>query len=141
MTPSELDKVDNVQMTHPFWNFSLEVYSKKAVSDACIALQEKCGVDVNILLFCCWTASVGHPVLAKHEVALLCRTAADWNNDIVQKLRNIRKSFIFKDYECNEAAVRNLQKQVLEAIPRLCSQSALMSAKTECTDSFQTSVL
>ena len=114
MTLSKLDKIDNVQMTHPFWNFSLEVYSKKGVSDACIALQEKCGVDVNILLFCCWTASVGHPVLSKHEVTLLCRTAADWNNDIVQKLRSVRKSFKIKNYKCNEEEVRQLQKQVLE---------------------------
>lgn len=114
MTLSNLEKVDNFQMTNPFWNFSLEVYSKKGVSDACIALQEKCGVDVNILLFCCWTASVGHPVLSKHEVTLLCRSAADWNYDIVQKLRSVRKSFKIKNYECDEEEVRQLQNQILE---------------------------
>jgi len=114
VTPCKLDKMDNIQLTHPFWNFSLEVYSKKGVSDACITLQEKCGVDVNILLFCCWAASVGHPVLSKDEVTLLCKSVADWNYDIVQKLRHVRKSLKIKNYECNEEEARHLQKLVLD---------------------------
>ena len=114
MTLAKLDKIDNVQMTHSFWNFSLEVYSKKGVSDSCIALQESHGVDVNILLFCCWAASVGHPVLSKHEIELLCRSTAEWNQDIIQKLRNVRKSLKIKNYECNKEEVRDLQSQILE---------------------------
>src|SRR5271170_5952237 len=34
----------------PFWRFSLNFYRQADVSDACIALQDTCGVDVNLLL-------------------------------------------------------------------------------------------
>ena len=32
----------------PFWRFSLYFYRQAGVSDACIALQDDCGVDVNL---------------------------------------------------------------------------------------------
>ena len=37
-----------------FWDFSLEIYAKPGVAQACLALQDECGADVNLLLFCCW---------------------------------------------------------------------------------------
>jgi len=40
----------------PFWRFSLRPYRAPAVADACIALQEGAGVDVN-LLFLLWQAT------------------------------------------------------------------------------------
>ncbi len=35
----------------PFWQFSLRFYRLPNVADACIALQEDAGVDVNLLLY------------------------------------------------------------------------------------------
>ena len=40
----------------PFWRFSLRFYRRREVADACIALQEEAGVDVNLLLFLLWHA-------------------------------------------------------------------------------------
>ncbi len=34
---------------HPFWNFSLEVYGGEGVARACLELQDRRGVDVNLL--------------------------------------------------------------------------------------------
>ena len=42
-----------------FWAFSLEVYGRPGVAPACLALQDRHGLDVNLLLFCCWAASQG----------------------------------------------------------------------------------
>ena len=39
---------------HPFWRFSLRVYRAAGVQQACLALQEDCGADVNLLLLCGW---------------------------------------------------------------------------------------
>ena len=36
----------------PFWRFSLRFYRQPKVADACIALQEEAGVDVNLLRGC-----------------------------------------------------------------------------------------
>ena len=42
----------------PFWRFSLRFYRQPRVADACIALQEEAGVDVNLLLFLLWHATL-----------------------------------------------------------------------------------
>ncbi len=44
---------------HPFWDFSLALYGREGVARACVALQDRRGLDVNILLFCCWAGSRG----------------------------------------------------------------------------------
>ena len=39
---------------HPFWDYSLDVYMQDKVGAACIDLQERYQLDVNVLLFCLW---------------------------------------------------------------------------------------
>lgn len=75
---------------HPFWQFSIDVYARDGVADACIALQESCGIDVNILLFCCWAGAVGSPVLSSDQIEAAHAVVADWNRDVVQGLRAVR---------------------------------------------------
>jgi len=36
-----------------FWAFSLALYGKPGVAPALLGLQDRLGVDVNLLLFCC----------------------------------------------------------------------------------------
>ncbi len=43
----------------PFWRFSLATYRKPGVATACLALQDECGVDVNLMLFLLWLAANG----------------------------------------------------------------------------------
>jgi uncharacterized protein (TIGR02444 family) len=74
----------------PFWRFSLRFYRQPGVADACIALQDGCGVDVNILLFLLWLATAGR--CASLEVMqAVCATAAPWRDDVVAPLRTIRR--------------------------------------------------
>ena len=49
--------------TTPFWRFSLKFYRQAGVAEACIAAQDGCGVDVNLLLFLFWLASGGRQVV------------------------------------------------------------------------------
>ena len=42
-----------------FWRFSLRTYRAPGVEAACLALQERCGADVNLLLFCGWVGREG----------------------------------------------------------------------------------
>src|ERR1700680_2972326 len=50
---------EETQAGSPFWRFSLRFYRQPGVADACIALQDARGVDVNILLFFLWLGSPG----------------------------------------------------------------------------------
>ena len=47
---------------HPFWRYSLGFYRRSGVEQACLGLQNTCGADVNLLLFCCWMGAQGRPL-------------------------------------------------------------------------------
>jgi uncharacterized protein (TIGR02444 family) len=74
----------------PFWRFSLRFYRQNGVADACIALQDGCGVDVNILLFLLWLATDRRRA-ATDEVAAVCAKAGPWRDDVVAPLRSLRR--------------------------------------------------
>jgi uncharacterized protein (TIGR02444 family) len=75
----------------PFWRFSLRFYRQSEVADACIALQEEAGVDVNLLLFLLWHATQRR-TLSAAEVAELERRIAPWRNTTVIPLRTVRRA-------------------------------------------------
>jgi uncharacterized protein (TIGR02444 family) len=74
----------------PFWRFSLRTYRQPRVADACIALQDECGVDVNVLLFFLWLAADKKRVPALNARAV-CEQAALWHDDVVAPLRSLRR--------------------------------------------------
>jgi uncharacterized protein (TIGR02444 family) len=43
----------------PFWSFSLAFYSKPGVAEACLALQDRHGIDVNLLLAAVFAGTTG----------------------------------------------------------------------------------
>jgi uncharacterized protein (TIGR02444 family) len=47
------------RVAFPFWLFSGRTYGKRGVERACLALQDECGADVNLLLYFCWIGSLG----------------------------------------------------------------------------------
>ena len=69
---------DTDTATTPFWRFSLHFYRHTGVSDACIALQDDCGVDVNLLLFLLWLAAERRQLSAENRWASRCLAAAWW---------------------------------------------------------------
>jgi len=74
----------------PFWRFSLRFYRQAGVSDACIALQDGCGVDVNLLLFLFWLASDDRQLSAE-EVQMLDDNVRDWRNLTIIPIRDARR--------------------------------------------------
>ena len=75
----------------PFWRFSLRFYRQPKVAEACIALQEEAGVDVNLLLFLLWHATHGHELLPA-EVAALEARVGPWREAAVVPLRAVRRA-------------------------------------------------
>jgi uncharacterized protein (TIGR02444 family) len=74
----------------PFWRFSLNLYRQPGVSDACIALQDSCGVDVNLLLFLFWLASDDRQLSAA-DVKLLDDNVRDWRTLTIIPIRDARR--------------------------------------------------
>ena len=85
MSPAE------AQQGSLFWRFSLRFYRQPKVADACIALQEQAGVDVNLLLFLLWHATYKRELSAA-EVAELEGRIGPWRNATVVPLRAVRRA-------------------------------------------------
>jgi uncharacterized protein (TIGR02444 family) len=88
VTPDNRGSPDN--QGSPFWRFSLRIYRQPGVADACIALQDECGVDVNVLLFFLWLAADKKLIPARNARAV-CEQAALWHDDVVVPLRTLRR--------------------------------------------------
>ncbi len=75
---------------NPFWDFSLSVYDRSDVAAACLALQDRRGVDVNMMLCCAWAGGRGQ-TLSAADLARLITVARPWQTEVVAPLRAVRR--------------------------------------------------
>ena len=75
----------------PFWRFSVKFYAVPGVAEACIELQDRAKVDVNILFFLLWNATQKRALNAA-EVAEVERMIGGWREIAVVPIRNIRRA-------------------------------------------------
>lgn len=77
---------------HPenaFWQFSLAVYGRSGVPQACLGLQASHGADVNLLLYVCWLSSRGIK-LSREDIGMAAAAVESWHRDVVVALRQVR---------------------------------------------------
>ena len=74
---------------NPLWGFACAVYAARGVADACLALQDREGLDVNLLLFCCWAGRHGH-TLTTAQLESLDAAIRPWQREVTQALRRAR---------------------------------------------------
>ena len=111
-----------------FWRFSLAVYGRPGVAPACLALQDRLGLDVNLLLFCCWAGVRGHR-LAPAELATASAAAAPWQREIVEPLRRIRRQLAAPAaLSAADAAILYDQARQLELAAEEAEQRLLAAA-------------
>jgi uncharacterized protein (TIGR02444 family) len=74
---------------NPFWDYALELYRRNGVEAACLELQERHHLDVNVVLYSCWLASRG--ILADEVVfRRIAEAALVWQEQFVRPLRALR---------------------------------------------------
>lgn len=86
-----------------FWNFTLGVYGHPGVSQACIGLQDRHGLNVNMLIFCLWAGSHGQS-LAVGELERLEAALTPWDEAVVKPLRAVRRWLKAQDLVPREQA-------------------------------------
>jgi uncharacterized protein (TIGR02444 family) len=74
------------------WRFSLRTYAAPGVADDCLALQERYGIDVNVLLFCAWLGAERRIVINMDEIESCERAVANWYARAVKPLRAARQA-------------------------------------------------
>ena len=93
----------------PLWTFSLAVYGADGVEGECLDLQERHGLDVNLLLLCAFVGAVGGTALAAEDIAAARSLVGTWHTDIVMALRAARrrlKTIAAGDDEAAKAAAQ-----------------------------------
>jgi uncharacterized protein (TIGR02444 family) len=99
------------QASNGFWEFSLDAFRTEGVAPALIALQDRAGAHVNLLLFCCWSAREGIAV----DMPLLrqaMEAAGAWQGEIVEPLRALRRRLKGGFGGFPEDEVEGLRKQI-----------------------------
>ena len=76
----------------PFWAFSLAVYAGDGVAEECLGLQERLGLDVNLLLFAAYIGAVEGVRLEAADVADAQTVVGEWHKEIVRSLRHARQA-------------------------------------------------
>lgn len=73
-----------------FWQFSLRFYERPGVPDLCLALQDRHGVDINLLFLLIFLAMHGRRVTAD-EIRQMDRAIEPWRVAVVHPLRALRR--------------------------------------------------
>lgn len=85
----------------PLWLFSLDLYGRPGVAEACLALQDESGVDVNVVLYLLWCAATKRPLDAG-AIAEADRRVSSWRRAVVEPLRAVRRAMkgpLLPDFE------------------------------------------
>jgi uncharacterized protein (TIGR02444 family) len=75
---------------NPFWDYAVELYRRPGVEGACLELQARHGLDVNLVLLCCWLASRG-TAADERTFDRIAAAAERWQVAFVRPLRAVRR--------------------------------------------------
>lgn len=98
-----------------FWRFSLDLYEKKGVARALLALQRRRGADVNLLLYCCWVASSGRGRLDGADLGRAEAAIAPWREAVTLPLRETRDRIGSNDARWRIDGAQAVRSRVLDA--------------------------
>ena len=86
-----MPKTNNPTAKAGLWRFSLRVYRKPGVAGACLGLQDRHGLDINLLLYAAYAAVSGRGAVDARGLAEANRAIEGWRLIVIQPLRQIRR--------------------------------------------------
>lgn len=75
-----------------FWEFSLKLYGRPKVAPACLRLQDRHRLDVNLILLCCYAGCAGYGAFTAAELRRADRAISAWRRQVVEPLRAARRA-------------------------------------------------
>jgi len=78
----------------PLWDYAVDLYGRAGVSEVCLDLQDRCDLDVDVLLFAVWSAAAGPGQLDADAFRDLIRITSTWREDVLKPLRSARRASI-----------------------------------------------
>ena len=86
-----MDEPEKTAEDEAFWRFSLAFHEWPGVAEALITLQDRDGLDVNLILFALWLGISGRAPLDGDALAAAERVAGTLRSEIVEPLRSLRR--------------------------------------------------
>jgi uncharacterized protein (TIGR02444 family) len=117
-----MDSIDASLSPDAFWEFSLAFYARESVGAACLSLQNRRGCDVNILLLCCWLATL-KLTITEAGIKAAVEAVAEWRRDVLEPLRALRRQVVGAPMEMPKAG-RKAIKDGLLAVELDCERAA-----------------
>ncbi|MGJ7042465.1 uncharacterized protein (TIGR02444 family) [Shinella sp. BE166] len=73
------------------WDFALDFYRREGVAMACLELQDRGNVDVNVLIHALWRTVIREETLEQGDIEAADAHVAVWREEVVLPLRAIRR--------------------------------------------------
>lgn len=83
------DSTDAVP-ANPLWTFSLDLYGREGVAGICLELQDRLGLDVNLVLYTVFAAHCGK-ALSADDLNTVEAGIRTWRDGILRPLRVLRR--------------------------------------------------
>ena len=99
--------------TDSLWSFSVTIYRQPGVSHACLSLQDRLGLDVNVLLFCCWFGCTRGPLDGQTFNDAL-GFSRPWAEEVVHPLRAARTWM--KANNCTQPVSQKLLREKIKTV-------------------------
>jgi uncharacterized protein (TIGR02444 family) len=96
------------------WRFSLAFYERPGVARTLVALQDRDGLDVNLMLFALWLGVSGHGRLTSDGLAAAERAIETVRTEIIEPLRALRRKLRHhsdKDVQHLREGVKALERE------------------------------
>jgi uncharacterized protein (TIGR02444 family) len=100
------------EQDNPLWEFSLRLYDRGEVAQACLALQDAQDADVNLLLYAIWLAQ-GRQRLTPGHLAEARAAVTPWRERVIRPLRGLRRQL--RDFPPASSIRAALQRVELDA--------------------------
>ena len=98
-------QIDTSLTEHPFWQFSCQIYDQ--AKEELLHLQNRHGLNINILLFCIWFTITYHTNLSKTDIKHILTMIHIWHERIILPLRRLRDSLPRTESESWQQVLRN----------------------------------
>ncbi len=73
-----------------FWAWANDIYARPGVSESLISAQDNAGLNVNIVLWACWSATAFDDI-PEPAMQSAMKAVADWHNNVTTPLRAARR--------------------------------------------------
>ena len=96
--------IEPLELDGRHWRFAVDLYGKDGVSQACLALQDRFGVDVIVLMISLFGAVALGKAPGKEDIERMDAAIGPWRRSVVHPLRGVRRHL--KTAGMGEAAER-----------------------------------